>query len=158
LCIFYKSMETIVFESRPMGFQPVVEIAACYLEMEGCLLLLECASFKSEPGKWGVPAGKLEKGESPRQGARRELFEETGITVEEDDLCPLGPLFIRKPKMEYVYHLFHLSFSAKPTVRLSSEHENYLWATKKEIDELPLMAGAIEALHKYRKRALETLK
>lgn len=106
MCLFCKSMETFVYESRPMGFQPVVEIAALF--GDGRLVALECASFKSEPGKWGVPAGKLEKGESPRRGARRELFEETGITVEESDLCPLVLLYIRKPTMEYAYHLFHL--------------------------------------------------
>lgn len=31
-------------------------------------------------GHWGFPKGHLEKGESPRQAAVRELKEETGIT------------------------------------------------------------------------------
>ena len=57
-----------VYETKPIGFKASVEVAACYLEVEGRLLLLECAAKKQEAGRWGVPAGKLEKGETPAMG------------------------------------------------------------------------------------------
>ena len=105
---------------------------------------------KPEPGKLGVPAGKLEIGETPEQAAKRELLEETGILVESSDIHGVGSLYIRKPQIDYVYHLFQISCKTKPRVRLSSEHSNYLWATQQEIETLPLMAGALTALQKYR--------
>jgi 8-oxo-dGTP diphosphatase len=37
-------------------------------------------------GRWHMPSGKLDKGEPLTVGAARELFEETGITVQPDDL------------------------------------------------------------------------
>ncbi|GAB2818228.1 hypothetical protein GCM10027073_57170 [Streptomyces chlorus] len=37
-------------------------------------------------GRWHMPSGKLDEGESLAVGAARELFEETGITVAPTDL------------------------------------------------------------------------
>jgi 8-oxo-dGTP diphosphatase len=35
---------------------------------------------------WNVPSGRIEAGETPAEGAARELAEETGLWVEPDDL------------------------------------------------------------------------
>lgn len=139
-----------VYETKPIGFKASVEVAACYLEVEGRLLLLECAAKKQEAGRWGVPAGKLEKGETPEEAARRELFEETGIFIESSGLQSLGRLYIRKADFDYVYHLFKVLLEKRPEVKLSREHPKFLWASLREQEELPLMAGARQALLKYR--------
>lgn len=49
-----------VHETKPENFNPQVEVAACYLECDGKLLLLLNAFGDSEAGSWGVPAGKLD--------------------------------------------------------------------------------------------------
>jgi len=38
------------------------------------------------PPRWITPGGGIDPGETPRQAAARELFEETGLSVSEDDL------------------------------------------------------------------------
>jgi ADP-ribose pyrophosphatase YjhB (NUDIX family) len=48
--------------------------------------------LRQPPGYgWSLPAGLLKRGELPAVGAARELFEETGIRVDADDLIALAP-------------------------------------------------------------------
>lgn len=142
-------MSVQVHEIKPEDFKTSVQVSACYIEVDGHLLLLQCSSAKEEAGKWGVPGGKAEINELPEDTAKRELFEETGIQVEHSDLESMGRLYFRKTEVDYVYHLFRVSLSKRPEVRLSSEHPTYCWAKFQELDSLPLMAGSNEALHKY---------
>jgi len=47
---------------------------------------------RQPPGHgWSVPGGLIERGERPIEGAARELFEESGVRLEPDDLTPMNP-------------------------------------------------------------------
>ena len=141
-----------LYEIKPDGFSPKVEIAAIYVQVDGKLLFLQRISQKSEHGAWAVPAGKLEKHETPIDAAIRELFEETGIAVTTDSLRSLGSLYIRKPDLDYVYHFFDLPLRAIPKITLSQEHSAYMWLSKDGVMIMPLMDGAKEALEVYYQR------
>lgn len=142
-----------IHEKEPEGFSPQIRVAACYLAIDGKLLLLQRASNKLEPGRWGVPGGKLEKGETPEQAAARELSEETGISLERPSQVQyVGVLYIRKPTVDYVYHLLRVQVDQMPDVCLSNEHEGYKWASLKDLEEMPLMTGGKEMLEYYRKK------
>ncbi len=138
-----------VYEIKPDDFKVAAQVSACYLEVDGHLLLLECSASKPEAGKWGVPGGKMEPDELPEDAAKRELFEETGIAIQHSAIQNIGTLYFRKLGLDCVYHLFKITLSAKPEVRLSNEHPAYLWASAQDLEGLPLMAGFKEALCKY---------
>lgn len=139
-----------VHEIAPAEFTPRVQVAACYLEINNKLLLLQRAQGKLEPGKWGVPAGKLENNETPEDAAKREFLEETGISLENHSrIQRLNSLYIRKPEVDYVYHVFKVQLDQMPEVHLSDEHQDYIWATSKDIETIALMDGAKEALQHY---------
>lgn len=131
----------------PTKFTPKVEVAACYIEIDQTLLLLQCGPRKIEFGLWGVPAGKIEPDETPEQAARRELFEETGIQTELP-LQPFRTLYIRKPETDYTFHLFKLNLPAKPPIKLSDEHLDYQWAHIQKINQVQLMIAARELIQK----------
>lgn len=133
----------------PQNFQPYVEVAACYIEVDGKLLLLERCPTTSEGKTWGVPAGKIEKGETPLQGAVRELFEETGIRVSSSQMKEIGKLFVRKHKGDFVYHMFETKIETAPNIILSPEHTQHRWVGDQEVQKLPLISGAKEALAYY---------
>jgi 8-oxo-dGTP pyrophosphatase MutT (NUDIX family) len=70
-----------------------VEIALVLLvDPSGAVLLQHRdEDAAASPNQWSLPGGHLEPGETPLEAARRELLEETGLTV--DELRPLwsGP-------------------------------------------------------------------
>jgi 8-oxo-dGTP diphosphatase len=141
-----------IYEEEPQGFTPQVQVSGCYLEVDGRLLLLQYAAGKFDAGKWGVPAGRLESSETPMQAAVRELAEETGIRIDAShQVRRLGSLYIRKPSVEYIYHLFKVHIDSILAIQLSNEHQNYQWASFEELARLPLTTAAGEAAHYYSK-------
>jgi 8-oxo-dGTP pyrophosphatase MutT (NUDIX family) len=71
-----------------------------------------------DSGLWELPAGAAEPGGSFRSTAVRELYEETGLTVVEDDLVPFASLSeadlhtLTYPNGD-VLHCFALCFEAR---------------------------------------------
>ncbi len=58
------------------------------------------------PDTWCFPGGGLQVGETPRQGAVRELSEETGIEVRAEVLHDLGEFRVETPHGRFRYHAF----------------------------------------------------
>lgn len=148
--------QTLVYRAEPKGFSTSAEVAACYLEMNGKLLFLLRASNKPEGDKWGMPAGKIEPGENARAAIIREVFEETGIVLKESDPRSLNKLYIRKPNLDYTYHMFHVKLTHLPEVVLNHEHTDFRWLTEEEGMDLPIMSAGVEALQHFKALSAET--
>lgn len=56
---------------------------------------------RADNGKWGLPGGCQDLGENLRTTAVRELYEETGIKVKEEDLILIDTLSGEKRKRSY---------------------------------------------------------
>lgn len=139
-----------IFRNPPLDFKAQVVVSSCYFECEGRFLLLKRHPDKSQGEKWGVPAGKLEPGESPLQALLREVHEEIGLTLEEKNVEFITTLFIRLPWVEYAYHMFSSSLKTFPRLNLAlDEHTESRWVTFKEALDLPLILGAETALALY---------
>jgi 8-oxo-dGTP pyrophosphatase MutT (NUDIX family) len=60
----------------------VIKATLCHV-IKGDKLLLKKATRGISIGKWNAPGGKIERGESPEECAKREVLEETGLRVSE---------------------------------------------------------------------------
>jgi ADP-ribose pyrophosphatase YjhB (NUDIX family) len=70
-------------------------------------------------GQWAPPAGFLECGETLQQGAARETYEETGVTVDPDRLDLSG--VINLPGIDQILVTFRIDLEALPVLRPGGE-------------------------------------
>ena len=73
------------------------------------------------PGYWAPFAGALEEGENPLCAARRELEEESGLSLPLQRLRYINP--ITSP--DSIFHLYAVELEAYFSPTLDSEHEEY---------------------------------
>ena len=137
----------LVFKQPPENFNPKVEVAACFILVKDNVLFIKRHAHCSEPSKWGIPGGKLEKDETARQAVLREIKEETGLHLPVD-VKHLGTVYIRYPEVDFIYHMYshHLPESFEVVID-PDEHVEYRWLTLKEALMLPLIRGEDECIY-----------
>ncbi len=136
-----------IYDNAPPDTKPDIEAAGSFIEHQNKILLLKRAPEKKGGGKWGLPAGKLEPGESALQAAIRELFEETGIEAVDHQLEFFKKSFVKDGPTLYLFHLFHLKFDIPPNnIQLNHEHTEYKWLTPHEALTFPLFVSEGEII------------
>ncbi len=118
-------------EENPLGFdlvrgEPLPEgvyhlVAEIYsVTPDGRVLTTRRDPNKNYGGSWEITGGSILKGETPVQGALRELREETGITARAEDLIPV--YVDARPGIDgcaSIYHCFVSPFDpAEQAIRL----------------------------------------
>lgn len=135
---------------RPDNFTPFGEVAAGYISCKNTFLLLKRHPDCSYGNQWCLPGGKIEPHETPIEGVTREIQEETGILLTQDSITSLGKLYVKRPDMEYIFHMFFTSISEQPSLIIDQkEHLEGKWVTYEEAVELPLILGGKETLSYY---------
>lgn len=121
-------------------------MGAVIFDGQGRLLLVRRVN---EPGRgrWSVPGGRVEAGETDHEAVRREVAEETGLLVEITGHAgsvarpaPLGAVF---DIQDYV---------CRPTggvLRPGDDADDVRWCDGATLAELPLVDGLLDALAEW---------
>lgn len=95
-------------------------------------LLLIRRGHAPHAGRWSIPGGRVEAGESDEQAVRRELLEETGLNVAVDSL--VGSVHIGQYEV-YDYHC-RLTGHAGTTARPGDDAAETAWVDAEEFARL----------------------
>jgi 8-oxo-dGTP pyrophosphatase MutT (NUDIX family) len=87
---------------------------------------------RNDSGKWTLPGGHLEPGEDPREAARRELWEETGLHAQS-----LSTLTTYTSKKGVVLHAFSAYVSGEPHGNNDPDDECEHWEFLDVTDGIP---------------------
>jgi 8-oxo-dGTP diphosphatase len=110
--------------------EPTVEVTAAVIVAAARVLAARRTSPPDVAGRWELPGGKVDVGETPEQAVTREVAEELGCQVK-----VLGALEGRvpiKPGYELTAYLVQL-VAGEPTPH---EHDAIRWVSVRELDEV----------------------
>lgn len=144
-----------VTENQPFEFFPSIRVCGVLIQHDNQFLLLRRHPAKSYGNHWNLPAGKQERGESTHSAALREVKEESGIDLTENNIQFLGTLYIRCAEIHFEFHLYYSSLDDKPQLKLAEDEaiEGKWWDWDQEIQ--PLIPGGKDVLAFCRKKILE---
>ena len=122
-------------------------VKALLFREDGSMLLLRLNPKKFDLSAdedqviWDLPGGRINRGETPLDALRREVFEETGIR----EISKISPVTIdlttiRVPTADgdcgVIYATYSCVLSREGTVTLSPEHVDYTWKVPEEVAEM----------------------
>lgn len=116
------------------------------------LLVRRSPTDQWRPGRWEFPGGKLDRGERLVPSLKREVHEETGITVKVIEPLYFGDEYPKGPKGIQLINLILTCRYTDGDVKLSFEHDGFVWATPEDIRKYPLTEITEEALRRYERR------
>ena len=137
--------------------QPIVGVGAVII-CNGKILL---EKRKNEPGKgkWSVPGGLVELGESVEQTVMREVEEETGLEVEKPEHIDVVDNIIRDESGRVKYHFVIIDYFMKlkgGTLKAASDAEELRWVTFDEVERYAL-TKTFRAFFQRNRQKLEKL-
>jgi 8-oxo-dGTP diphosphatase len=110
------------------------------------ILLLRRSQKTPRPGGWDFIGGGLNKNESAIDGIKREIKEEAGINV-----VNIKPITItnHKEEKDSVVLIFYSAKAKSKKVKLSWEHDDYKWVSKKDILKLKIPTAMRKIIKTY---------
>ena len=113
----------------------------CYIEQDGKYLMIHRIKKKDDPNKnkWIGIGGKLEAGESPFDCVRREVLEETGLTLDKVNYRGIVTFVSNEFGTEYM-HLF-TSSDFHGEINTVCDEGVLEWIEKDELYKIPMWEG-----------------
>ncbi len=140
----------MISQTKISDFNKKIDVVACYIQHDGKFVMLQRLPHKSSGNQWGLPAGKVDPGETIEQAVKREIWEETGLEVQENALKHLGSLYVRNLETDIYYDSFILTLDEKPKITIRpTEHQAFKWVTPEESLKMDMVHDLVECNKLY---------
>lgn len=121
------------------GAYPIATVGALILNDAGEMLLIRTHKWSH---RWGIPGGKIKRGETCEQALIREITEETALTLRDIEFifvqdCVEPPEFQRSAHFLLLNYIAHCA-AAVPEVVLNEEAQDFLWLPLNKALEMEL--------------------
>lgn len=136
--------------------RPIATVGAVLVREDGRVLMIRTHKWSD---RWGIPGGKIERGETSEDALRREVREETGLVVDSLTFVMVQDC-IWSEEFERREHFLLLNYLAKVgegEVCLNDEAEEFRWVTVEDAFALPLNQPTRILLEECLDRRLLTL-
>jgi 8-oxo-dGTP diphosphatase len=126
---------------------PLVGVGAIIIEQDRVLLVK-----RGNPplaGKWSIPGGVLEMGETLRQAAVREALEETGLTVETGELLGVYDRILRDADERTRYHYVLIDFLCRRIAgepQAAGDAAEARWFARGDVGQLSLAEDTADVI------------
>lgn len=122
-----------------MPYGPIPTVGALILNRHSQVLLLRTHKWSD---RWGIPGGKIKRGETSEAALRREIREETALELSSIRFVMVQDC-IDPPEFERSAHFLLLNYiavcaDADPHVILNDEAEAYVWTSWEKAFAMPL--------------------
>lgn len=126
---------------------PPTQVVTCFIQRGNKILVLQRARKDAQHNLWGIPGGKLKKGELPLVGLARELQEELGFKFDPKRFHLLDTALSQTPTDgKYGLYLYHITVPEDFMEKIDlEEHHASRWVTLDEFEALHLLTAQREA-------------
>lgn len=134
--------------------RPILAVGTIVVR-NGCVLLARRGKPPSQ-GKWSVPGGAVDVGESLEDAARREIREECGIEVELTDTIEVIQRITRDEARRVRFHYVIVDYVARwvsGEPRPSDEASEVRWVRPEDLEALDMTAGTAEVVRRMLRKA-----
>jgi len=126
-----------------------IGVTAFIINKENKLLIIRrTANATFLPGYYEMPGGHVEFGESPEEALKREIGEEVNLKIESAFPYNIFSYVSGNGNKHTIDIQFIAKVAGEIKIKLSQEHEDFVWATEEQLNEYEITAETKDAMLK----------